>query len=149
MKASLLILFVVLAGIGCGTGTSLRHERRTPPQSQTPPPIEAPPTESNAIDLNNWTKIRDLSTGKTNKVSLWENKNNSNEKIVVKEPQVSIAILASDIKDLIEHNIRSINLFFDKGSAWPVKDRNAFAMRYFKGTQLSKEEENSLINNDK
>lgn len=98
-----------------------------------------------AINLSDYKKVKELTNGKTNTVSLWEHKNDSNLKIVVKIPHGSNT-------DLIQHNIRSINAFFGQDSAWPVegkiKGKQAFAMKYYQGEPLTPEEENNLVDNN-
>lgn len=86
-----------------------------------------------SIDLNDYQRVRELTNGRTNSVFLWEHKEDPNLKIVVKTPLMAPA-------DVIRHNIKSINAFFGKDSAWQVDGEQAFAMKYFEGTPLTEED---------
>jgi hypothetical protein len=101
--------------------------------------------ELGTIDLSNYKKVKELTNGKTNSVHLWEHKENSHLKIVVKMPYGSEF-------DLIQHNIRAINAFFGADSAWPINGKvdgkPAFAMKYYQGMSLTSDEIGQLINND-
>jgi hypothetical protein len=94
------------------------------------------------INLNDYEKVKELTTGKTNKVSLWKHKQDSNLKIVIKIPN-------GDNSDLVQHNIRSINAFFGEDSAWliegEIEGKQGFAMKYYDGISLSSQEENQLV----
>lgn len=87
----------------------------------------------NPIDLDDYEQIKNLTNGQTNTVNLWRRKDNHNDLIVVKSP-------FSQCINLINHNIKSINLYFGKGTARNVNGMNAFAMTYFTGSALSDDE---------
>ncbi|CEK09619.1 hypothetical protein [Legionella hackeliae] len=97
------------------------------------------------INLNHYTKVKELTTGKTNQVSLWEHKQDRNLKIVVKVPNGPNSYL-------IQNNVRSINAFFGDDSAWLIEGKNqgkeGFAMKYYPGMPLSPQEESQLIDKD-
>jgi hypothetical protein len=94
------------------------------------------------INLDDYKKVKELTTGQTNEVSLWEHKQDSNLKIVIKMPY-------GVNSDLVQHNIRSINTFFGEDSAWliegKIQGKEGFAMKYYSGTPLSSQEKNQLI----
>lgn len=91
------------------------------------------------INLDDYKKVKELTPGKTNQVSLWEHKQDSNLKIVIKMPYYVNS-------DLVQHNIRSINAFFGDDSAWLIEGKKGFAMKYYSGTPLASQEENQFIN---
>ena len=69
-----------------------------------------PYTNSNhKIDLNDYTKIKELTNGRTNQVALWQHKKDKQIKIVVKEPN-------GINPDLLHHNIRAINAFCNQSA---------------------------------
>ncbi|CEG58614.1 hypothetical protein [Legionella fallonii] len=95
------------------------------------------------INLDDYKKVKEITTGKTNQVSLWEHKQDSNLKIVIKMPNGANS-------DLVQHNIRSINAFFGEDSAWliegKIQGKEGFAMKYYYGMSLSSQEEDQLVN---
>ena len=99
--------------------------------------------DKGTINLKDYKQVKQFTTGNTNRVYLWEHKDDSTLQIVVKIPYGN--------PDLIQHNIRSINAFFGGDSAWPISgtiDGNqAFAMKYYQGKPLSALEKENLISN--
>lgn len=96
------------------------------------------PKQNERINLANYKQIKKLANGKTNDVSLWEHKQDSNIKIVVKKP-------CNKNPDLVQHNLKAINAFFGSASAWRIEGEQAFAMKYYAGKPLLEQEANQFV----